>query len=192
MSFPVLRFADGVVRPFEQRHLTPRYVSWLNDPEVVRYSEQRHRTHTLDSCQAYFDSFAGSPDHFLAIEADRHGHVGNIGISVDVSNAVADVSIIVGEKAVWGTGIASQAWCAVIDMLLKGRSVRKVTAGTMSVNEPMLRLMARSGMVVEAIRKRQALWEGKEVDMVYAAAFARDWQADGRQPSFPDGSGVGL
>lgn len=168
-----LKLDRGRVVRFAERHLTEHYVGWLNDPEVVRYSEQRHRRHTLDSCRAYFESFARSPHHFLAIEAERHGHVGNIGVTIDEPNAVADVSIIVGEKAVWGTGIASEAWCAIVQVLIREGQIRKVTAGTMAVNEPMLRLMARSGMTVEATRKRQALWEGQEVDMVYAAIFAR-------------------
>ena len=174
MSFPVLRFSQGSVGPFEARHLGERYVSWLNDPEVVRYSEQRHRSHDLESCRRYFESFAASPDYFLAITSDTHGHVGNIGASVDVPNGVVDLSILVGERKVWGTGVASGAWTTVVQALLGRPSIRKVTAGTMSVNEPMLRLMARSGMAVEGVRKRQFAWEGTEVDMVYAARFASE------------------
>lgn len=171
MSFPALTAGGCTVLPFERRHLTPRYVGWLNDPEVVRYSEQRHRRHSMASCEAYFDSFAGSADHFLAIESEAFGHIGNIGVSIDSPNGVADVSIIVGERPVWGKGFASKAWCAVVEELLRHQPIRKVTAGTMSVNEPMLRLMARSGMAVEAVRRRHFIWEGREVDFVLAAAF---------------------
>lgn len=172
MNFGMLRFERGFVQPFERRHLTPTYVSWLNDPEIVRYSEQRHHVHTVESCRAYLESFAGSVDQFLAIESDVHGHVGNIGISFDAANGVADVAIMVGDRAVWGTGLGSEAWCAVIAAVCARADIRKVTAGTMAVNQPMLRLMARSGMVVEAVRKRQVLCEGQEVDMIYAAIFA--------------------
>ena len=171
MRFPTLRFDMGHVGPFEQAHLTSRYVGWLNDPDVVRYSDQRHRRHTLESCRSYYESFAGSADHFLAIESHSHGHVGNIGIGVDAHHGIADVSIIVGERAVWGTGIASMSWCAVVDALCASTDIRKVTAGTMAVNVPMLRLMARSGLAIEAIRPRQAVWEGQEVDMHYGAKF---------------------
>jgi ribosomal-protein-alanine N-acetyltransferase len=169
----VIEFAGGRVTPFEERHLTPRYVSWLNDPEVVRYSEQRHRTHTLDSCRAYFESFRGSPHEFLAIEASvpELGHIGNIGVAVDVPNATGDVSIIVGEKRAWGTGLASKAWCAVVEALLQPGRLRKVTAGTMEVNLPMLRLMARSGMTIEGRKEGQFLFEGRPVALVQAARF---------------------
>jgi RimJ/RimL family protein N-acetyltransferase len=160
--------------PFEERHLTPRYVAWLNDPEVVRYSEQRHRQHTLESSRRYFESFRGSSNHFLAIEADAAhlGHVGNIGVAIDVPNRVADVSILVGEKRAWGTGLATVAWCGVLRELFDAQQMRKLTAGTMAANEPMLRLMRRSGMQIEAKKSRQFLLDGREVDLVIAAAFA--------------------
>jgi RimJ/RimL family protein N-acetyltransferase len=174
MAFPPrLPFDGGYICAFEQRHLTPRYVSWLNDPEVVRYSEQRHMRHTLTSCQAYFDSFRGSDDLFLAIEAvdPPLGHIGNISVTIDLPNAVADMSILVGERRAWGTGLGSRAWCAVLKELLARPTIRKITAGTMAANSKMLRLMERSGMTIEGGRSRQFLLEGNEVDLVLAAKF---------------------
>lgn len=171
-----LPFEGGRVVRFAERHLTNRYVGWLNDPDVVRYSEQRHRAHTAESCRAYYASFADSSDQFLAIELgagnDRLQHVGNMSVTLDVPNRVADVSIILGEKSVWGSGVGTRAWTAVVEHLLSAGGVRKVTAGTMSVNGPMLRLMQRSGMTIEAVRAKQFLWEGREVDLVLAARFA--------------------
>ena len=60
----------------------------------------------------------------------------------------------------------------MLDELLLRRDMRKVTAGTMAVNEPMLRLMRRSGMSVEAVRARQFVCDGREVDLVICAKFA--------------------
>lgn len=47
MTFPPLDPGPCRVVRFADRHLTERYVGWLNDPAVVRYSEQRHSRHTL-------------------------------------------------------------------------------------------------------------------------------------------------
>ena len=46
-----------------------KYVAWLNDPEVVRFSEQRHYQHTAESCRVYFKSQGNSSGLFLAIMA---------------------------------------------------------------------------------------------------------------------------
>jgi [ribosomal protein S5]-alanine N-acetyltransferase len=167
---------DGFhIVPFEERHLTERYVAWLNDPDVVKYSEQRHRVHDAASCRDYFLSMQNSACLFAAIEmADSElGHVGNISVAIDRANRSADVSIIIGDKRVWGTGLASAAWTAMVDELLKGWALRRVTAGTMSVNLPRIKLMTRSGMTIDAVRARHFLWEGQEVDLVLASKHAQ-------------------
>jgi RimJ/RimL family protein N-acetyltransferase len=162
--------SDGLVRivPFTREHLTEKYVAWLNDEAVVRFSEQRHRRHTLQSCEQYFISQSDSDNYFLAIEAlnEDFSHVGNMGVSVDLQNSVADVSIIIGEKKTWGTGIGTAAWNLVVNTLLTKFKFRLVTAGTMEVNEPMVKLMKRSGMQIDAILPGRFLWEGKDVGMV--------------------------
>ncbi len=151
--------------PFAERHLTERYVSWLNDPVVTRYSEQRHRRHTLASCRAYWESIA-APDRFWAIELDGR-HIGNITATVDARNGVADLAILIGERDAQGHGHGLTAWVQAI----RESGARKITAGTMATNVPMLRLFEKSGMQIAGRRARHYLWEGQEVDMVMAECF---------------------
>lgn len=173
MAGPEIETDRCRLHPFSERYLSERYVGWLNDPDVVRHSEQRHRKHTLESCRAYMRSFEGTPHYFMAIVAKDPslGHVGNINAYVDAANGVADVGILVGEKAVWGKGYGSEAWIAFTRFLLNEGGMRKVTAGTLATNHGMLGIMRRAGMQIEATRRRQALVDGEEIDIVYAALF---------------------
>lgn len=160
--------------PFNEQLLTERYVGWLNDPDVVRYSEQRHRRHDLAGCAAYFRSFENSPHFFSAILLRNDNlHIGNISVSVDSANRVADISILVGDRDCWGQGLGAEAWQAVQDELLARQGIRKVTAGTMAINHGMLSVMKKCGMEEDGRRKRHFLCEGQEVDMVMAAVYAR-------------------
>jgi RimJ/RimL family protein N-acetyltransferase len=170
--FPEVSNGDVRLTDFTVDHLTERYVSWLNDPDVVRYSEQRHRTHTLDSCESYLCEKVYSDDYFLAIEVGAHGpghHVGNMGISVDVKNSVANLSIMVGAKEYWGSGVGSRAWCLAIHTLFERLDFRLIAAGTMSVNEPMRKLFKRSNMQIDAVLPKRFLWEGQLVDLLVAS-----------------------
>lgn len=166
--------------PFSERHLSARYVGWLNDPEVVRYSEQRHRKHTMETCRQYFDSLSDTPSHFWAIEAKDAdlGHIGNITATVDTNNEVADVAIILGESAAWDKGYGTEAWAEVCRYLLQDTGMRKVSAGTMACNDGMLAIMRKTGMAEECRRPRQFLLDGEEIDVVYVALY-RDPAADG-------------
>ena len=164
-----------VLEPFSETYLTDDYVLWLNDPDIVKYSENRHRHHTLESCRAYFESFIDSPNCFWAITiADSGRHIGNINAYVNLPNSIADLGIMIGDKSSQGKGYASEAWCAVIDFMFRKRGIRKITAGTMSENTAMLKIMRNSGMSDDGIRKNHYLLDGREVDIVYMAVFRRN------------------
>ena len=156
---------------FSKKHLTQQYVDWLNDFDVVRYSEQRHYQHTLNTCNEYFKIQNSSLNYFLAIELNNLSkkHVGNIGVDVDPYNNKADVSIIIGDKSVWGTGVGSRAWSLVVDILIKQLGFRLITAGTMETNMSMIKLMKRSKMTIDAILPNRFVYEDKQVGLVAAS-----------------------
>lgn len=170
-EFP--KMTDGFVRivPFNENHLNEKYVSWLNDKDVVRYSEQRHFKHSLESCKRYFENQKLSDNYFLAIEliGKENRHVGNIGLSVNNENNIIDLSIIVGDKTVWGSGIGTAAWSLALKGIFNNLNFRMVTAGTMGLNEPMLKLIKRSGMKIDGILPNRFIFEERYVDLVIAS-----------------------
>ncbi len=172
LTAPRLETERLVLSPFQQRHLTAAYVSWLNDPEVVRYSEQRHRGHSLESCRTFIDGFRDGPDHLWAIEEKtaRNRHIGNITTAVDEPNGVADIQILIGDRHSWGTGLGAEAWRAVMDYLF-AEGFRKITAGTMAENTGMLRIMEKCGMAEEGRKAGQFILDGRPVDLVMSAKF---------------------
>lgn len=163
-----------LIVPFSESHLTDRYVSWLNNPEIVRYSEQRHRKHDIATCRAYFETMVESDNFFCAIEeiCGRRNHIGNVSVTVDRPNCLADISIMIGERSAWGKGIGFEAWNAVLEALFRREGLRKVTAGTVTPNQAMIRIMKKSGMRPDGRRTAHYLIEGKSVDVVYYAKFA--------------------
>jgi [ribosomal protein S5]-alanine N-acetyltransferase len=171
---PILFTERCRIEPFDvDRHLSARYVGWLNDPQVVRFSEQRHRRHDEESCKSYANSFIGTPHYFWAIVArdEKLGHIGNISAHIDISNSVGDIGIMVGERSVWGRGYGSEAWSIVAAFLFDALNLRKVTAGMIATNKSMIDLAKRTGMTEDGYRRRQFLWEGQEVDMLFMALF---------------------
>ena len=162
---------DLRIRTFTEDLINDAYVSWLNDPLVVRYSEQRHHVHTLESCKNYFDTFLNSQNMFLAIffQCDDEIHVGNITVYVDVYNNRADLSIMIGNRKFWNKSFGLRAWQAILDYLLHTKNFRMVTAGTMSLNYPMLKVFEKSGMQIDSKRPNFMLLDSNQVDLVYAS-----------------------
>jgi ribosomal-protein-alanine N-acetyltransferase len=171
-SSPVLHGPSVTLQPFSEAFISPTYVGWLNNAELMQFSRQRLHTHTIESCLQFFRSFQHSPNYFWAIVASELGHIGNLTANVDNFNRVADLTIMVGDPRARGTGLAHAAWQTAMDYLLGAGSFRKVTAGTMSCNVPMVKLMQRSGMEPDGCRQRQFLYGAQEVDCVMYARFA--------------------
>lgn len=172
MHVPRLHGSKIVVQPYSADDVTDEHVRWLTDPEVVKFSNQRFRNHNLASCQAYFESFSGSANSFLSIRRlEDSKAVGTITIYRAVHHGTADVGIMVGDPAVWGQGVGQEAWSLVIEWLIDREKIRKVTAGTLSCNKGMVKLMQRSGMIQEAVRKDQELVDRVAQDIVYYARF---------------------
>ena len=158
--------------PFQQVDITEPYLSWLNDPEVTRFSNQRFRQHTAESSAAYLASFIGTANSFLLIRHHSEGQpIGTATVYRSPQHGTADIGLMVGERSCWGQGYGREAWQAVLQALLQEPGMRKLTGGTARPNRAMVRIMEESGMELEAVRARQELIEGHPVDLLYYARF---------------------
>ena len=164
-----------LLRPFKPSDIDTRYLGWLQDPEVTRFSNQRFRQHTLESCAAYQRSFSGSANTFLVIEhrADQVP-IGTMTIYRANNHGTADIGLLLGDRTYWRQGLGVEAWSAVLQTLLKEPGLRKVTGGTARPNTGMIKIMEKSGMHLEAIKQRQELIDGQETDLLYYARFAKE------------------
>jgi [ribosomal protein S5]-alanine N-acetyltransferase len=157
---------------FTRADITQEYVSWLNDPLTMRYSNQRFLRHDTASSERYLAGFAGSPNHFLTIRRrDNARTIGTMTAYVSTHHGTADMGILVGDRTAWGQGFGQDAWDTLLQWLLAQPGMRKVTAGTLACNAAMLRLVDRSGMQLEARRREQELVDGRAEDVLYFARF---------------------
>lgn len=159
--------------PYHRRPDVESHVEWLNDKDVVKYSEQRHRKHTIESQWRYIKSFDHINDHYWEIAFRRAEYcqaVGSITAYTDPHNKIADVGIIVGKKF-WNIGIGTLAWAKVCDWLLS-EGIRKIEAGTMEGNKGMLAIFARTKFHFEGLKREHFLLDGKPMNMIQMARFA--------------------
>ena len=178
-KFKTITHSNIKITEFQKGHITNEYISWLNDEEVVRYSEQRHLQHNCDSCLKYLFENEASDKYFLAIEIledQKWKHIGNLGAKIDLKNKIADLSIMIGDKNNWGNGFGTTSWCMTALSLINFLNLRLVTAGTMSVNKGMLSIFQKSGMQIEAKLSNRFLFEGDEADLIIASGDRKTFE----------------
>lgn len=156
------------LRTFGPANLTADYLGWLRDPQLMKYSNQRFRSHSMDSCRAYLDSFEGSDNLFIAIYHEG-AFVGTMTAYRSLVHGTADIGLLIG-AAVQGKGLGRDAWATLMAHLL-AIGTRKVTGGTLRCNAAMVRIMQSCGMQADGVRTGQELVDGVPQDILYFARF---------------------
>lgn len=166
MKTPELSTERLILLPYTPDRVTKRHVDWLNDPEVVQFSQQRHIKHTVESQQqaVIIREKAGQPWWVVCLKGDD---IGTIRVTVDNHNKVGEIGILIGDKTSWGNGYAAEAWREVMRWCFEGLGLRKVECGCMSPNLAMRRVAENCGMRIEGGRPSHFLLDGKPVDAVY-------------------------
>ena len=144
------------------------YVAWLNDPAVNQYLESRFDNHTTDSIKRFVASMNESKTDLLLGIRDiaNDKHVGNIKLGlINKHHRTAEVAIMIGDKSVWGKGLAAEAIRLVID-LARELGLRKLTAGCYLSNTGSKRAFEKNGFEVEGIRTAQVLLNNRAEDVM--------------------------
>jgi RimJ/RimL family protein N-acetyltransferase len=172
-----LQGARLTLRAFRSSDMTPRYLNWLNDPEVNQYSRRFNvRTSEADA-RRYLDGLAPN-ETVLSIYTSEYGHVGNIKFGpVDTFNCRADISIVIGERQVWGQGIATEAIYLVTKCLFDG-GLNRVEAG--SANPAFLRVVEKLGWRREGVQRSRVRIGDRFLDWTLMGLLRHEFSA---QPS---------
>lgn len=158
-----------ILKPYYAGMVTDEHVKWLNDPEVVKYSEQRHKRHSLESIHQYVNDLCTTVGSHMwgiyILVGDTLGSVvskpiGTISAHIDENNQVVNVGIMIGEKSEWGKGYGSEAWSAVCNWLFE-QGIRKVEMGCHYENRAMRNLAETCGMSLEGVRHDHFVVDGK-------------------------------
>lgn len=146
--------------------MSDRYVAWLNDPDVNRYSRRRHFTTTADDVSRFIKSL--TPDeHVLAILTnDDDTHIGNIQFGpIDRLARCAEIRILVGERSVWGRGYGTEAIYLVTRHLFGEERLHRVEAN--SCNPAFVRAVQKLGWREEGRLRERFPLDGGFVDYLW-------------------------
>lgn len=160
------------LRPVRLGDATRRYCSWLNDPEVNRYTESRYTRASLSGLKKYISATLRSPSNFFFAMIDKSTgeHVGNIKIDSTVNpfwdHWVGEIGLIVGEKKCWGKGYGSEAIRLMTQFAFNHLKLHKVTATCLSINKGSAKAFLKAGFKQELVRKSNACYGGKFVDLL--------------------------
>lgn len=154
------------LQPLLTEHVTQRYVDWLNDYQVMRYTEARYMRHSIDSTICYVKINLADPDAMLwrIVESDLT-HIGNLRLSgLSSPHKRGDIALIIGEPSCWGKGYGPAAIHLASEFAFRCLHLHKITAGAYAINEASSRAFIKCGFSIEALLPQHYFFEGQFID----------------------------
>jgi [ribosomal protein S5]-alanine N-acetyltransferase len=151
-----LESGDLICVPFRREHVSTRYLEWLNDAEVNRYSRRRFVRTSKEDALRFLLSLE-STNQMMAITLKANGeHIGNLQLGpLDLEESHGEVRILIGEKSQWGKGYATQAIHGACCYYFQALGLHRVEA--MSCNPGFIRAVLRLGWKEEGCMRERFL-----------------------------------
>ena len=147
-----------------------KYLSWLNQSNF-RFSDNRFKKYDNISLRRFYKIFDFKKNYLFKIIIFKKEFVGTISCYIDSNHKTAHLGILIGEKKFKNKGLGFKAWKLLGDYLFKKKKIRKLYAGTMSLNKPMLSIFRKYGMKHEASIKKHHIFNGKYYDILIFSKF---------------------
>ncbi len=173
---PLVRGARIYLRRLHSLDKNQRYLDWLNNPEIQRYSRFRAHAVTIDELENFLQLVKFTRDlHCAIIVSTDNRHIGNIALnSLDEPNKNAHVSVMVGELSAWTEGYVGEAVGLISQFAFETLGLHRIWAETPhpKFNEVLQRL----GWEHESYAREAFNIDGQFVDRSRWALLEHEWR----------------
>jgi len=178
LKAPFLESDRLYLEPLSFKHLSQKYVNWLNDPEVNIYLESGG-DYTQKKLEEFLKNVVSKDILFWAILLKTSNkHIGNIKIDpVNLKHGLCEYGIMLGDKSEWGKGFAKEASLAVIDYCFNILNIRKMTLGVVENNVKGVELYKKIGFIIEGVFKDHCFYNNQYCNTLRMALFNKHYTA---------------
>ena len=164
------QFDDLILCDFLEEDIDSDYLSWLNNVEHMRFSDQRHTEHTLDTSLKFLNSFKGTENMFLTIKGVNLKNRGTLTIYYDHFNHQANIGVLIAPKEVGG-GLGTCVMTNLSKLLPNRFRLKKVTSGTCELNTAMQKVLRKAGFNEDYRDRSSFLYEDGYYDKIIFAKY---------------------
>lgn len=162
-----------------EREDIPRFVRWLNDPEVRQFLLMHEPLSRAKEERWFEEQLSRSSELILAIEVqlkDEWVHIGNIGLHrIDLKNRTAVLGIVIGEKELWGKGYGREAIRVLLRYAFFELGLNRVELETFAFNERAWRCYRAVGFKEVGVRRQAFFRNGAFHDVIVMDLLAQEF-----------------
>ena len=147
------------------KDISNKYLTWMNDLEVHKYTEQKYTKHSLTKIRKFVKEKNKSKGEFLyGIFLKRNNlntHIGNIKLGpVNFLHMIGEISYFIGERELWGKGYTTLAIKEIIK-IEKKMGLKKLKAGLYEMNVGSKKVLEKNNFKLEGKFKSEIVYKGK-------------------------------
>ena len=164
-----------------EREDLPRFVAWLNDPEVLQGLLISLPLSQGDE-ENWYENMMKRPmdEHPMVIEikqADGWLPIGNCGfINIDWRCRAGEVGIFIGEKRLWNQGYGTDAMRLLLQHGFNTLNLNRIALDVYHTNLRAVRSYEKAGFVQEGCKRQAVFKEGKYIDLIQMSVLRQEWE----------------
>ena len=175
MYGPVLQGRLVRLRP-PQAEDAALMITWFADVEVTRFLTLRHPP-SIEFEKEWLDKGARDPDSIEWVIEFEGRTVGNTGIHmIDWKNGFGTTGTVIGDKSVWGKGLAREMMQMRAAYAFTQLPLRKLKSGYIEGNEPSARAQRAAGYREVGRWHKERFVDGEWRDHVLTEVLREDWE----------------
>jgi RimJ/RimL family protein N-acetyltransferase len=160
----------------------PRYVRWLNDPDVLQGLDLFAPMSQVHEEQ-WFAEILKRPveEQPMAVDLRVRGrweHVGGIGfLNVDRRARSAEFGVHIGEKKYWDKGCGTDAVRTLVRYGFETLNLNRIWLRVMAYNKRAQRSYEKVGFQKEGMQREGYYYQGRYWDVFLYSILRREWDA---------------
>jgi len=186
-ALPMIRGERVYLRASERSDI-PFFVRWFNDSETSSFLSMRAPL-SLPLEENWFERMVEGQGregyHFVICLLEDERPIGTIGLfAIDHLNGGAGMGITIGEKALWGKGLGTDALNALLDFTFGELRMERVWLDVYEFNARARRSYEKCGFVLEGTKRRGFYRRGSYVDVQLMSILRDEWAGLQRKRSW--------
>jgi diamine N-acetyltransferase len=176
-------YGKGVRLRRDERNDLPKFVEWLNDPEVRRFILMNLPISQANE-DGWFENMLKRPpeEQPFAIEI-KEGNawrlIGNCGFfEIDKRAHSAEVGIMIGDKSFWNKGFGTEVMRLLLRIGFGTLNLNRIFLRVDAANKGGIRAYEKAGFVHEGRFRQGNYRDGKYEDMLFMSVLRSEWKPD--------------
>lgn len=158
--------SDLSLKILQPADVTQHYIAWMNDPEVVQFTDQSNVKHTKETVTNFVQTMLLSEENLLFGIFHQNLHIGNIKLGpINFLHQKGDISYIIGNKIFWGKGVTTIVIKEIVSFAFQTLKLQKIYASVFENNIGSSKVLLKNGFIKEAHHIKDLSFNGKRIDL---------------------------